>query len=70
MQKRNQLQTKYGDKFSRIPQNILYIIPLARNNDKEPVGIVLNAFSESFILDKEVWDIVENMKSRLVKDNE
>lgn len=34
------------------------------------VGIVLNAFSEPFILDKEVWDIVENMKSRLVKDNE
>lgn len=28
------------------------------------------AFSEPFILDKEVWDIVENMKSRLVKDNE
>ena len=70
MQKRNQLQTKYGDNFSKIPQNILDIIPLARNNDKEPVGIVLNAFSEPFILDKEVWDIVENMKSRLVKDNE
>ena len=58
---------EYGDNFSKIPQNILDIIPLARNNDKKPVGIVLNAFSEPFILDKEVWDIVENMKSRLVK---
>ena len=61
---------EYGDNFSKIPQNILDIIPLARNNDKKPVGIVLNAFSVPFILDKEVWDIVENMKSRLVKDNE
>ena len=43
---------------------------LAKNNDKKPVGIVLNAFSEPFILDKEVWDIVENMKSRLIKGNE
>ena len=61
---------EYGDNFSKIPQNILDIIPLARNNDKKPVGIVLNAFSEPFILDKEVWDIVENMKSRLIKGNE
>ncbi len=38
---------------------------LARNNEREPVGIVLNAFSEPFILDKEIWDIVENMKSRI-----
>lgn len=58
------------DNFSKIPQNILDIIPLARKNDKKPVGIVLNAFSEPFILDKEVWDIVEKMKSRLVKENE
>ena len=61
---------EYGDNFSKIPQNILDIIPLARNNDKKPVGIVLNAFSEPFILDKEVWDIVEKLKSRLVKENE
>ena len=58
---------EYGDHFSKIPQIILDIIPLARNNDKKPVGIVLNAFIEPFILDKEIWDIVENMKSRLVK---
>ena len=61
---------EYGDNFSKIPQNILDIIPLARNNDKKPVGIVLNAFSEPFILDKEVWVIVEKLKSRLVKENE
>ena len=60
----------YSDNFSKIPQSILDAITLAKNNDKKPVGIVLNAFSEPFILDKEVWDIVENMKSRLIKGNE
>ena len=61
---------EYGDNFSKISQSILDAITLAKNNDKKPVGIVLNAFSEPFILDKEVWDIVENMKSRLIKGNE
>ena len=40
---------------------------ITKSNDKEPIGIVLNAFSEPFILDKEVWELVEKMKSRLVK---
>lgn len=51
----------YGDNFSKVQKHILEIIPLARNNEKEPIGIVLNAFSESFILDKEFWDILEKM---------
>lgn len=59
---------EYGDNFSKIPQSILDAITLARNNNKNPVGIVLNAFSEPFILDKEIWNLVENMKSRLVKN--
>ena len=40
---------------------------ITKSNDKEPIGIVLNAFSEPFILYKEVWKLVEKMKSRLVK---
>ena len=56
---------EYGDDFSKVQKHILEVIPLARNNEKEPAGIVLNAFSESFVLDKEIWDIVENMKSRI-----
>lgn len=56
---------EYGDNFSVMPQNIIDIITLAKNNDKKPVGIVLNAFSEPFIIDREVWDIIEKMKSRL-----
>lgn len=38
---------------------------MARNSEKNVAGIVLNAFSESFILDAELFDMIENMKSRL-----
>ena len=41
------------------------MIPMARNSEKNVAGIVLNAFSESFILDAELFDMIENMKSRL-----
>ena len=57
----------YGNGFSKIQKHMLDVIKLARNNEKEPVGIVLNAFSEPFVLDKEIWDLVEDMKSRIEK---
>jgi len=58
---------EYGDGFSKVQKHILEVIPLARNNERDIAGIVLNAFSEPFVLDKEIWDIVENMKSRIQK---
>lgn len=54
-----------GDNFSKVQRHMLEVIPLARNNEKDLAGIVLNAFTEPFVLDKEIWDIVENMKSRI-----
>ena len=56
---------EYGEHFSKVQKHMLEVIPLARNNEKKPVGIVLNAFTEQFVLDAEVWDIVEKMKSRI-----
>ena len=56
---------EYGDNFSKVQKHMLEVLPLARNNEKKPVGIVLNAFGDAFILDQQVWDIVENMKSRI-----
>lgn len=56
---------EYGDNFSKVQKHILEVIPAARNNEKDVVGIVLNAFSEPFILGKEIWDIIESMKSRI-----
>ena len=57
----------YGNDFSKIEKHMLEVIQLARNNEKKPIGIVLNAFTEPFVLDKEIWDMVENMKSRIVE---
>ena len=56
---------EYGEHFSKVQKHILEGIPMARNSEKNVAGIVLNAFSESFILDAELFDMIENMKSRL-----
>lgn len=55
---------EYGNNFSKIQMSIKEAIILARNNDKNVEGIVLNAFSEPFILDKKIWDIFENVESQ------
>ncbi|MCR5005366.1 MAG: SseB family protein [Clostridiales bacterium] len=59
---------EYGERFSKIQKHVLEAIALARNNEKDPAGIVLNAFTEPFILDKQLYDIVEKMKSRIVEE--
>lgn len=59
---------EYGEHFSKVQKHILEVIPIARNNEKKVSGIVLNAFTEPFVLDAEIFDMVENMKSRLEKE--
>ena len=56
---------EYGNHFSKVQKHMLEVIPLARNNEKDLAGIVLNAFTEPFVLDRQIWDIVEKMKSRI-----
>ena len=56
---------EYGEHFSKVQKHILEVIPMARNNEKNVSGIVLNAFTEPFVLDAEIFDMVENMKTRL-----
>ena len=56
---------EYGEHFSKLPDHFLHTIILARNNEKNVKGIVINAFSEPFVFDREIFDIVEKMKSRL-----
>lgn len=56
---------EYGEHFSKVQKHILEVIPMVRNNEKNVSGIVLNAFTEPFALDAEIFDMVENMKTRL-----
>ena len=56
---------EYGNHFSKIQKHFLEAIMLAKNNQRDVAGIVLNAFTEPFVLDKVLFDVVEKMKTRL-----
>lgn len=58
---------EYGRDFSKVARHILDVIPLAKNNEKNVKGIVINAFGESFILDRKLFDLVEGLESRLLE---
>lgn len=57
----------YGNGFSKVQKHFLEALVLAKNNEKDLAGIVINAFSEPYVLDKEIWDLVEKMKYRFQK---
>ena len=54
---------EYGDQFSKMQRHFLETMVLARNNEKNVKGIVINAFSEPFEIPVELFDIIAGMKS-------
>lgn len=56
---------EYGTHFSKLEKHFLEAIRLARGNEKNVKGIVIDAFSEPMVIDSELFDIIEKMKSRL-----
>lgn len=56
----------YGNHFSKVEKHFLDAIRLAANNPKNVSGIVIDAFTEPFVLEREIFDIVEKMKTRIV----
>ena len=56
---------EYGNNFSKIQRHFLEAANLARNNEKNVAGIVINAFSEPFVINKELFEIIEGMDSNL-----
>ncbi len=59
---------EYGDHFSKVEKHFLETIVLARNNEKDVTGIVINAFSEPFVVNKELFELIEGMESSLNAD--
>ena len=57
---------EYGEHFSKIEKSFLEAMNLAQNNDKNVTGIVVNPFGEAFMLGREFFDLVRQMKSRVV----
>ncbi len=56
---------EYGQHFSKVEKHFLEAIALARANEKDIKGIVINAFTEPMVIDCELFDVIENLKSRL-----
>ena len=56
---------EYGEHFSKIQSHFLEAMNLARNKEKNVCGIVINAFSESFVIPIELFDIIAEMDSSI-----
>ena len=61
---------EYGESFSKVRMHMLDVIGAAKNCNQDLVGIVIDAFTEPFVLEEKVYDIVENMKSRIEEAGE
>ena len=59
----------YGEGFSKVQKHFLEAATLAQNNESEVKGIVINAFSESFIIPREMLDGITKMPSSLPKES-
>ncbi|MBR3243144.1 MAG: ADP-ribosylglycohydrolase family protein [Parasporobacterium sp.] len=60
---------EYGERFSKVEKHFLEAVVLAKNNEKNVAGIVINAFSEPFVISKEMFDIIGNLPSSLDGQN-
>lgn len=58
---------EYGKNFSHIGSHFLKAMDLARNNEKNVKGIVINAFTEPFLVPVEMFDTIACMESSLEK---
>ena len=54
---------EYGDSFSKVQMHFLEAANLARNNEKNVTGIVINAFSEPFVIRKESFELIADIQS-------
>lgn len=58
---------EYGEVFSTVQKHILKAANLARNNEHDVKGIVINAFSEAFVVPREMFDVIADMESNVVE---
>ena len=56
---------EYGNHFSKVQRHFIDAIAMANNNERELVGIVINAFTEPFVVDKELFDLIRGMETNI-----
>lgn len=54
---------EYGEHFSNIQKPFLEAMILARNNENNVKGIVINAFSDQFVVPLELFDLISRIES-------
>ena len=54
---------EYGEHFSKIQKHFLEAVNLAKNNEKKVKGIVINAFTEPFVVPIELFDLIAEIPS-------
>ena len=59
---------EYGERFSKIEKHFLEAANLARNNEKNVKGIVINAFTEPFVIPSELFEMIAGMPSNFGKN--
>ncbi|MGX8679946.1 MAG: ADP-ribosylglycohydrolase family protein [bacterium] len=52
---------EYGSRFSKVEKHFLEAVRLARNNERDLAGIVINAFSNSYVIDRALFEIIETL---------
>lgn len=57
----------YGNDYSKVQKHFFEAMNFAMDNEQDVVGIVVDAFSNPIVIDKGLFDIIGNMKSRLVE---
>ena len=53
----------YGEDFSRVQKHFLEAANLAKNNERNVKGIVINPFTEAFVVPEEMFEVIARMES-------
>ncbi|MDO4192550.1 MAG: SseB family protein [Erysipelotrichaceae bacterium] len=61
---------EYGEHFSKVQKHFLEAVNLAVNNEKNVSGIVINAFSDPFVVPREMFNTIAKLKSSIKGETE
>ena len=56
---------EYGEHFSKVQKHMLEAMVLARNNEKNISGMVLDAFSGQFVINTDLMKLIWEMQSKV-----
>lgn len=61
---------EYGERFSKVACHFLEAENMARNNERDVAGIVINAFTEPFVVLRELFDMIARIESAIEREED